>query len=174
MVTIRPEEPADAKSVHDLTARAFAASDLGHNGEAPLVDRLRAACPDAISRVAEIDGRVVGHILFTPAVIKSPPGDLAGMGLAPMSVDPDLQRQGIGSRLVEAGLEVVRQAGHPFVIVLGHPEFYPRFGFERASRHGVTCEFEGVPDELFRVLFFQDPPSGLSGVAKYHPEFRAA
>ena len=97
------------------------------------------------------------------------------MGLAPMAVLPERQRQGIGSRLVEAGIRILRKQGCPFVIVLGHPGFYPRFGFVSASRYGLTCQWEGVPDEAFMVLILNESTlAGVTGIARYRDEFAAA
>jgi putative acetyltransferase len=97
------------------------------------------------------------------------------MGLAPLAVLPELQRQGIGIELTNAGLAAVRQTPCPFVIVLGHPEYYPRFGFERASRYGIRSQYEGVPDEAFMILVLdQGALRGKSGVARYRDEFDAA
>jgi putative acetyltransferase len=123
--------------------------------------------------VAE-DDVVVGHILFTPVVIESGQRRVAGMGLAPMAVLPGRQREGIGSQLVKRGLDILRERGCPFVVVLGHPEYYPRFGFEPASRHSLASQWEGVPDAAFMVLVFDAPAlAGISGVAKYREEFSA-
>jgi len=121
--------------------------------------------------VAE-DDVVVGHILFTPVVVESAGRRVIGMGLAPMAVLPDRQRQGIGSALVRRGLEVLRERGCPFVVVVGHPEYYPRFGFEPASRHGLASQWEGVPDAAFMVSICDaNAMAGVSGVAKYSDEF---
>jgi putative acetyltransferase len=106
--------------------------------EADIVDALRSSCPEALSLVAIQDTHVVGHMLFTPVTIDGA-SIVGGMGLAPMAVLPEKQRLGIGSRLVRAGLEQLRHVGCPFVIVLGHPEYYPRFGFLPASRFGLSC-----------------------------------
>ncbi|MCG6949362.1 MAG: N-acetyltransferase [Acidobacteria bacterium] len=169
MISIRREEPGDFEAVHDLNLAAFEGGP-----EAALVDSLRASCPDYLSLVAEDEGRVVGHILFTPVVIQSGEGDVEGVGLAPMAVLPDLQGNGIGSDLVNHGLEMLRSRSCPFVIVLGHPDYYPRFGFERASRYDLTSQWEGVPDEAFMILVLQPgvlPAAG--GVARYRGEFDA-
>ena len=109
MVTIRQERPEDVAEVRRVNELAFE-----QPAEANLVDKLRQACADALSLVAVDDG-VVGHILFTPVVAESGPRRAAGMGLAPMAVAPDRQRQGIGSELVRRGLEMLRQRGCPLL-----------------------------------------------------------
>jgi putative acetyltransferase len=136
-----------------------------------LVDRIRAGCAEAVSLVAVAEGRVVGHIFFSPVTIESGERRIAGMGLAPMAVLPEYQRRGVGSRLANAGLEEIERAGHPFVIVLGHPEYYPRFGFVRASRYGVSSEYD-APDEAFMIrIFATEALARVRGVARYRPEF---
>lgn len=169
MTSIRDETPGDIAAVYTVNALAFERPE-----EARLVDKLRAACPEALSLVAEQDGQIVGHILFTPVTIKDHPLQ-SGMGLAPLAVLPEKQRQGIGTRLVERGLKQLRQAGCPFVIVLGHPEYYPRFGFERASQYRLHCQWAEVPDEAFMVLELQAGAlEGVSGEARYRSEFDEA
>jgi putative acetyltransferase len=147
MVAIRKEQRGDEEQVWLVNKDAF-----GRPMEGDIVNTLRRTCPDGVSFVAEREGNVVGHILFTPAVIESQGKEIWGMGLAPMAVLPDFQRQGIGSKLVQAGLEEMRKLRQPFVIVLGHPDYYPRFGFLRASRYGITSQYPGVPDEAFMIL----------------------
>jgi len=168
MIEVRPEEQRDISAVRDLNDAAF-----GDIAEGSIVDALREACPDAISLVAVDGGQVVGHIFFSPVTVEGT--EICGMGLAPMAVLPERQGQGIGSKLVHAGIDTVRAQGWPFLIVLGHPEFYTRFGFEPASRRGLRCQWEGVPDEAFMVLVFdEDAMVGVSGVASYRVEFDAA
>ena len=97
------------------------------------------------------------------------------MGLAPLAVAPERQRQGIGSLLVRAGIGALRARNCPLVIVLGHPEYYPRFGFVPASRHGLSCQWEGVPDEAFMVLILDEAASAsVSGTIRYRDEFDQA
>jgi putative acetyltransferase len=167
-MTIRPETPEDAAQVRRINELAF-----GQPAEADLVDRLRQTCADSLSLVAE-DDVVVGHILFTPVVIDSLERRVTGMGLAPMAVHPDRQRQGIGSRLVTQGLDLLRDRRCPFVVVVGHPEYYPRFGFAPASRLGLASQWDGMPDAAFMALIL-DPAAmaGVSGVARYRDEFDA-
>lgn len=165
-MTIRPERPDDVARVRDLNTQAF-----GQPAEAHLVDTLRANCADAISLVADDNG-VVGHILFTPVTIDTMQRRVVGMGLAPMAVHPDRQRRGIGTQLVTRGLEMLRERACPFVVVVGHPEYYPRFGFEPASRRGLASQWAGIPDEAFMVLVLDETAmAGASGVARYRPEF---
>ncbi|MCP4645164.1 MAG: N-acetyltransferase [bacterium] len=171
VILIRTETPEDIPAVRVVNERAFE-----QPAEANVVDKLRAACPDALSLVAENEsGDVVGHILFTPATIACGDRTVEGMGLAPMSVLPELQNNGIGSELVRHGLDILAAESCPFVVVLGHPKYYPRFGFEPASCHGITCQWDGVPDEAFMVLI-QDTEAmdGVTGAARYRDEFDEA
>jgi len=170
MISIRRERPEDIGSIRAVNEAAF-----GEHTEADIVDALRHACPDLLPLVAESDGEIVGHILFSPVTIEDGSGSTQGMGLAPMAVMPNRQRQGIGAKLIEAGGEILGERGCPFVIVLGHPEFYPRFGFVPASRHGLRCKWEGVPDAAFMVLVLDEATmAGVRGVARYRDEFDAA
>jgi len=170
MINIRIESQEDVLQVHTLNEQAF-----GQPMEANVVDKLRRNCPEYLSLVA-VDGKsMVGHILFTPAVIEDSGRKIEGMGLAPMVVTQDRQRQGIGSKLVRSGLEILREQGCPFVIVLGHSEYYPRFGFELASKYGFSSQWEGVPDEAFMVIIMDHATlDDVSGVARYRAEFDEA
>jgi putative acetyltransferase len=165
-VTLRPEIPTDHAEVRRVNELAFR-----QPAEADLVDALRAVGVATLSLVAVREGRVVGHILFSQVTVASPSGDFAAVGLAPVAVLPELQRQGVGSLLVRAGLDEIRRAGHEVVVVLGHPEYYSRFGFERASARGIRWEHD-APDEAFMVLELR--PSALrgrGGIVRYRPEF---
>jgi putative acetyltransferase len=165
LTTIRPEEPRDADDVRLVNQRAF-----GRSSEAAVVDALRGLA-DAISLVATIEARIVGHILFTPVQVGDLQQGVQAVGLAPMAVLPEYQRQGIGSQLVRAGLDACRSRGRGLVVVVGHPEFYPKFGFMRASTTGLEYEHAVRPD-AFMVLELQ--PGALArarGVVRYRPEF---
>ena len=167
MLTIRNEQPDDIVVVHALNETAF-----GQPTEATIVDAIRAACPDAVSLVAVDDGQIVGHIFFSPVFASSENGSVQAMGLGPMAVAPERQRQGIGSLLVHAGIDAMRKRNCPFIIVLGHPEYYPRFGFVPTSRHGLSCQWEGVPDEAFMILILDEVAiAGVSGTIRYRDEF---
>lgn len=170
MVAFRKEKSGDEHQIRIVHQRAF-----GQAEEADIVDKLRQNCTDAISLVAVSEDRIIGHILFTPVTIQAKERIITGIGLAPMAVLPGFQRQGIGSQLVKAGLEVIEKSQFPFVIVLGHPTYYPRFEFVPASRYDIKSEYENVPDEAFMILVFnQAALKGVSGVAKYRPEFITA
>jgi putative acetyltransferase len=163
-VQIRLELPRDEVAVRETNEQAFGAPT-----EATLVDRLRGS-PDSISLVAAIADRVVGHILFTPISIE-PAAHVRVAGLAPLAVRPENQRMGIGSQLVRAGLDHCRQRGYAAVVVVGHPEFYPRFGFMQARTRGLTCEFP-VRDEVFMALELNTGAlAGVGGLVRYRPEF---
>jgi putative acetyltransferase len=166
VVTIRAARREDASPVRTVNELAF-----GRPAEADLVESLSRACTDSLSLVAE-DAAVVGHILFTPVAVESAGQRVLGMGLAPVAVLPDRQRRGIGSQLVRRGLNILRDRGCPFVVVVGHPEYYPRFGFEPASTRGLVSQWDGVRDEAFMVLVLDvRAMAGVSGVAMYRDEF---
>ncbi len=170
-IMIREERPGDRRAIRQVNEHAF-----GQQVEADIADRLRDNdnCPDILSLVAVQEEQIVGHILFSPARIE---GEqiVEGMGLAPVAVMPEWQGQGIGSLLIRTGIDMLESRGCPFVIVLGHPEYYPRFGFGRASLHDVRSQWEGVPDEAFMIMILGDPGmTNLSGVAYYRSEFDEA
>ena len=118
--------------------------------------------------------QVVGHIFFSPAKTESLERTVQGMALAPMAVLPEFQRQEIGSELVQTGIEKLKERQCPFIIVLGHTEYYPRFGFDPASNYGIRSEWE-VLDDAFMILVLNEPDmNGISAIAKYRPEFTEA
>jgi putative acetyltransferase len=169
-VRVREELPEDIPAIRRVNELAF-----GQMQEADIIDALRRSCPELLSLVAVAGDGLVGHILFSSAVIETGRRSIRGMGLAPMAVLPEWQRRGVGSLLVREGLERLRSTPAPFVIVLGHPDFYPRFGFEPCSRHGIRCPWEGVPDEAFMIRILQEPLlRGVTGMARYRPEFDGA
>lgn len=162
MIEIRPEQPHDLSAIREVNRQAF-----NQEQEGRIVDALREHGGTLLSMVAITDGLVVGHIMFSPLTV----GPVAGAALGPMAVLPHYQRQGIGSRLVERGLERLRDQGCPFVVVIGHPEFYPRFGFQRAADYRLTCAWD-VPPEAFMVTVLKPEMAGsLAGLAEYRSEF---
>ena len=165
-VTIREEKLEDAVAVRRFNEEAF-----GQPQEARLVDLLRARRAVLLSLVATIDDRVVGYILFSPVRLETKTSDLEGAGLGPMAVLPEFQRMGIGSKMIAEGTRRLQELGCPFIVVLGHPEYYPRFGFIPASRHGIRCQWE-VPDEAFMLLPLDiSRLTALSGLVWYREEF---
>jgi putative acetyltransferase len=166
---IRPETAVDYAAVFAIHSAAFPT-----DAESRAVDMLRVASEECISLVVEDgvdDGAgVVGHIMFSPVTLDSEPG-LKLMGLAPMAVMPARQRQGVGSALVRSGLAACRAYGAAAVVVLGHPEYYPRFGFVPAVGLGIACEYD-VPDEAFMLIeLFPSVLAGKSGVIRYADAF---
>jgi putative acetyltransferase len=169
-IKIREEIFKDIDAIRTINEQAF-----GQPQEANIVDKLRANCDGLLSLVALQDEKIIGHILFSPVTIEGHHGFLEGMGLAPMAVLSEFQRQGVGSMLIRAGIEILKKSGCPFIIVLGHPEYYPRFGFEPASRYRIRSQWEGVPDHAFMILWLEKSRMNhVSGVAKYRDEFNEA
>lgn len=163
---IRDESAGDYHAVRALNEAAF-----DSDAEARLVDALRDEASPLISLVAEQDGSVVGHILFSPVTLAGHE-KLKIMGLAPMAVAPSRQRQGIGSSLVRAGLDRCRSVDAGAVMVLGHPAFYPRFGFVPSSRFDIASEYD-VPEETFMVMELERGfLHGASGTIRYHGAFK--
>lgn len=163
-IIIRAESPRDRSAIHAVNAAAFPADD-----EADLVDALRAGGHVVASLVAECEGEVVGHILFSRLQVVGKDAATAAIALAPMAVLPAWQRRGTGSRLVEAGLAACRDLGERIIVVLGHPEFYPRFGFSADLAAPLAGPFSGP---AWMALELQ--PGALAGVAGrvvYAPPF---
>ena len=167
-IRITEETFQDIEGIRQVNQAAFKG-----DYEADVIDRLRQNCSEILSLVARAREQVVGHILFSPVHIDQNQGwKLKGMGLGPLAVHPEEQGRGIGSALCREGMQRMSQAGYPFVIVLGHPGYYPRFGFTTASAYGIYCSFENVPDEAFMICVLdQKGMQGVKGVAHYRSEF---
>ncbi len=168
MIEIRPEQPTEHAAVAQVNRAAF-----GQENEGRLVAALRRAegFDPSLSMVAVREGQVVGHILFSAIHIETQHGNVAALALAPMSVLSEYQRQGVGSALVGEGLEACRRAGYRIVVVLGHAEYYPRFGFTQASEHGVQPPF-AVRDDVFMIQgLVTGALDGIAGVVAYPPAF---
>jgi putative acetyltransferase len=167
-VNFRRESPADIPAIHSVVLAAF-----GQPGEADLVSALRRAGALTLSAIATIDDRIVGHVAYSPILIRSESQVAHALALAPVAVSPDFQRQGIGSGLVRWSLDECRRAGHQLVIVVGEPAYYHRFGFVEARPHGIKCPFE-VPSEAFMLLeLAPNAARGCAGTVEYHPAFAA-
>ena len=162
---ISAEQKDYAMAVHRLNASAFETT-----AEGDLVDKLRAQAQPIVSLTAEIDKQIVGHILFSPVTLSGNPS-LILMGLAPMAVFPEEQGNGIGTALVYAGLKQCRNLNAVAVVVLGHPEYYPRFGFLPSSKFNIDSEYD-VPKELFMLQELEtNALKDKNGRIKYHPAF---
>jgi len=163
-IVIRQEVRNDYNTVEDVVRLAFAEAEHTNGDEHHLVARLRqseAFIPE-LSLVALVDGKIVGHILFTKAVIKNGEERYPSLSIAPLSVLPKYQGKGIGSSLMIAGMKKAAELGYRSVVLVGHPGYYPRFGFKRASQWGIKLPF-AVPDEAFMACPLV--PEGLSGVS---------
>ncbi|MDY9925689.1 N-acetyltransferase [Methanosarcina sp.] len=166
---IRPETPSDYPAITEVNDLAF-----GRPAEGKLVENLRKNpkfVPE-LSLVAEADGKIVGHILFFPIKIKSAEGkEKETISLAPAAVMPEFQKQGIGGELIREGIKACRKIGYDSVIVLGHPEYYPKFGFEPTEKWGIKDPF-GAPAEAFMALELKERAlEGAGGVVEYPDEF---
>lgn len=164
-VLIRDETSADASAIAEVTAAAFASLEISNHTEQFIVAALRAARALTLSLVAQVDGRVVGHIAFSPVTISD--GALGWYGLGPVSVLPERQRQGIGSALIRAGLSRLKELGARGCCLVGHPQYYRRFGFENVR--GLVLE--GVPPEVFFALSFDGQVP--QGSVEFHAGFKA-
>jgi len=162
---IRPETAADHEAVRQVNRLAF-----GQDAEARLVDALRAGGFDRVSLVAEKDGQVIGHILFSDLPITTQHGTVTALALAPLAVLPEFQRQGIGSALIRRGFELCRERGHRIVVVLGHADFYPRFGFSPKLGERLESPYSGRPSFMATELV-PGALEGVSGKVEYPPPF---
>lgn len=168
---VRPELPEDEAGIRRVHEEAF-----GRPDEADLVDHLREKDNLLLSLVAVAEGRIIGHVAFSPVVIEPGEGGMEpfrAVGLAPVGVLPEHQGKGVGSALVRAGCEECERRGSPLVILLGHPEYYGRFGFVPAKPFGVEHPFgPDVPDEAFMLRFAgENFPANARGLVRYAPEF---
>jgi putative acetyltransferase len=169
LIEIRKEVPSDIEAIRYVNEQAFET-----NAEAVLVDRLRDAGAVILSLVAVDDGKIVGHVLFTPVTIEPENASYDAITLAPIAVLPEYQRRGIGAWLIERAFEECKHLGHNIVLLIGHPEYYPRFGFVPARPKGLISEFE-VPDEAWMVAELAPGAlDGISGEVRFQPEFADA
>jgi len=166
LLVIRPETPEDSAAIRSVNEEAS-----GSSIEADLVEKLRSRRTCTLSLVVTDGDKVIGHILFSPVPIGSGNNSFGALGLGPMAILPSYQRKGVGSQLVRAGLQECKRLGHEIVVVLGHPDYYPRFGFVLANPRGIDCEFE-VPEEAWMILEITEGAlAGRRGKVKFQPEF---
>jgi len=175
-VIIRKETPEDYDRVIELTEKAFETLEISDHNEGKLVDKLRKAPTfvEELSLVAELNEQVVGHILFTPVVIEKDQHQqkFQSLVLAPVSVLPEFQKMGIGGQLIRAGHQKAKELGFQSAILLGHPEYYPRFGYKPASTWGIKTHYELPSDDVFMAVeLTEDALSNVSGMVIFPPEF---
>lgn len=164
-IVIRCETDADVDAIRDVTIAAFNTLEISNHTEQFIIEALRAANALTVSLVAEVDGRVVGHIAFSPVTISD--GTRGWYGLGPLSVLPEHQRQGIGKALIEEGLSRLRSLGARGVCLVGHPDYYRKFGFKNVP--GLVVE--SVPQEVFFALSFDG--HFPQGTVTFHEAFKA-
>lgn len=164
-IVIRSETDADAGAITDVTVAAFATLEISNHTEHFIVAALRAANALTLSLVAELDGRVIGHIAFSPVTISD--GTRNWYGLGPVSVSPAYQRQGVGKALIREGLARLEAIGAQGVCLVGHPDYYRQFGF--VNPPGLALE--GVPPEVFFALSFDGRLP--HGSVAFHEAFKA-
>lgn len=165
---VRAERPEDARAVWTVHEAAF-----GRPDEAKLVARLRQEAHPHVSLVAELRGRVIGHVFFSPVVIAGERSGPPAGGLAPVGVLPSEQGRGAGSALIRAGLEASRGLGWQLVFVLGAPAYYGRFGFVTAAPHGLHYESHDFDGPFQVQALVPGALAGVRGWARYHPAFAA-
>ncbi len=169
MLIIRPETTEDKAAIRHVNQEAFNQKD-----EAEIIKKLRERGVLLLSLVAVQDDVLVGHIAFSPVEIASENSSFEAITLAPMAVLPAYQNKGIGSQLVLTSINECRRLGYELVVVLGHPNYYPRFGFTPAKPKGIKCEFE-VPDEAWMVLELREGAlTEKQGTVIFQPEFKEA
>jgi putative acetyltransferase len=165
MITIRPETLEDSIVIYEVNKLAF-----GQENEARLVENIRQAANfnSKLSLVAIKNEKVVGHLLFSPIIIQASKDDIPALALAPLAVCPEFQNQGIGSELVKRGLNDCKGLGHKVVVVIGHPNYYTRFGFSSATTKGLSAPFP-VADEAFMIVeLVPGTVDGISGIVNIH------
>jgi putative acetyltransferase len=164
-ILIREENNTDYNAISEVTIGAFEKMEISNHTEQFIIEALRSAKALSVSLVAEVDGRVVGHIAFSPVTMSDGTKDWYGLG--PISVNPDFQRKGIGKALIREGLLRLKDLGAKGCCLVGHPQYYGQFGFENVE--GLVNE--GVPPEVFFVLSFDgNIPKGL---VVFHEGFKA-
>mgnify|MGYP001406246753 CR=1 FL=1 len=170
MITIREENKNDLHTIKNINDKAF-----NQQEEGIIIDKIRKSNSQILSLVAEKDNKTVGHIFYSQAEIDCNNETIIGMGLAPMAVLPKFQKQGIGKKLITDSLEILKALEIPFIIVLGHEDYYPKFGFEKASNYNIKCQWKGVPDAAFMIMILdKEKMLNISGVAKYREEWNEA
>jgi predicted N-acetyltransferase YhbS len=172
-MTIRQEQVNDFKEVFNLIEKAFKTEQISDHKEQFLVERLRkseAFIPE-LSMVAEIDKKIVGHILITKLKIKNETDEYDSLALAPVSVLPEFQGKGIGGKLISEAHKKAKELGHKSIILLGHEKYYPRFGYEQADKYGIKLPFEVPKENCMVIELIENGLNKVSGTVEYPKEF---
>ncbi|HHY2674118.1 GNAT family N-acetyltransferase [Bacillus toyonensis] len=172
MVTIRQEQKNDYRKTEEVVKEAFLNEEFSDKKEHELVKRIR-ECDAFIPElsIVAVDKEIVGHIMLSKITIEQGGTTIDSLALAPVSIAPSHQKKGIGGKLITAALEKAKELGYRSVVVLGHPEYYPKFGFERASQWNIKAPFE-VPDEVFMVMELRENTlQGVEGIVQYSSAF---
>ncbi|WP_251441531.1 GNAT family N-acetyltransferase [Veillonella intestinalis] len=165
---IRQEKPSDYETVYQLIIEAFKEAEHSDGNEQNLVVALRQSqsFEPKLSLVAEINNIIVGHILFTKVEV----GKKVALALAPLSILPDYQKRGIGLALIKEGHTIAKQLGYTYIIVLGHPQYYPKAGYQLAKNYNLKAPFE-ILDEYFMAIKLDSQAEPIEGIVTYDPVF---
>ena len=172
-LTIRKEKPEDFKTVFNLIEKAFENEQMSDHKEQFLVKRLRksnAFVPE-LSMVAETENKIVGHIMLTKIKIKNKSNEFDSLALAPVSVLPEFQGKGIGGKLIVESHKRAKELGHKSIVLLGHENYYPRFGYEQADKYGIELPFEVPKENCMVIELIENGLKGVNGIVAYPKEF---
>lgn len=172
-IALRQEIAADHKRVFEVIEEAFKNEALSDNSEQLLVERLRqtdAFIPE-LSIVAEMNGKIVGHILLSKILVKNKENSFESLALAPVSVHPDFQNIGIGALLIEESHRIAKKLGYKSIILLGHENYYPKFGYHLASRYGITLPFDAPDENCMAIELVENGLDGINGMVEYSDAF---
>lgn len=172
-ITIRQEKSSDFKAVFDLIENAFKAESFSDHKEQFLVERLRksnAYIPE-LSMVAEVENKIVGHILLTKLKIKNGRNEFGSLALAPVSVLPEYQGNGIGGTLIEQAHNTAKLLGYESIVLLGHEKYYPKFGYEQADKYGIELPFDVPKENCMVIELTENGLREVNGTVEYPKEF---
>ncbi len=172
-IKLRKEQEKDYKAVFELIEKAFQKEVHSDHREQYLVERLRKsdAFIPGLSIVAELDGKIVGHILLSKIKIKNKTKTFHSLALAPVSVHPEFQGKGIGEKLILESHQIAKELGYKSIILLGHEQYYPKFGYKRADKYGIEIPFDAPPENCLVIELIENGLKDISGKVEYAKEF---
>ena len=172
-ISIRQETPSDYPAVAEAIKSAYEDVGYSNHREQFMAERLRnsGAFVPQLSLVAEVDRKIVGHLMLTKIFIHNQEKSIASLALAPLSVVPEFQGKGVGSQLVTEGHRLAKALGYQSVVVLGHPGYYPRFGYEPMKKYGLELPFLVREENCMIISLAEHGLSGVTGKVVYPPEF---